>query len=305
MQGIAVILLIIGIINNASAQTELADRIISQAFEMDSLRKLLKRESERNEKLGVENSGLRDSLLIAYKELDQLRTFKKQKKEFDIIQEQKRDSILFLKQELSYGEKRKEDDRKNCEQAIKLENLKGKKEILLRIKEYYENKPFDELAISSSKFMIERDLSLLGDSMMVRKLLIDIRKYLFATEVLKFRFDQTLVDSAYVQLLTIQRESRLADALRNKVDNYVLLNKALKETIIKIDDLDNNEKVFGNPEEVQKRKQGKIYVEISSYLFKYDVKIEEYPYLASIIGELMKRKKRNPDSSIKDLIEIL
>lgn len=95
MKGIAVILLIIGIINNASAQTELADRIISQAFEIDSLRKLLKRESERNEKLGVENSGLRDSLLIAYKELDQLRTFKKQKKEFDIIQEQKRDSILF------------------------------------------------------------------------------------------------------------------------------------------------------------------------------------------------------------------
>ena len=67
MKGIAVILLIIGIINNASAQTELADRIISQAFEIDSLRKLLKRESERNEKLGVENSGLRDSLLIAYK----------------------------------------------------------------------------------------------------------------------------------------------------------------------------------------------------------------------------------------------
>ena len=78
------------------------------------------------------------------------------------------------------------------------------------------------------------------------------------------------------------------------VSNYKLVNNGLKEIIIRIDSIDNKENVIGQPKEVQQMKQNKVFIQISSYIFNYDFRFEEYPTWQKVILELMNRKNLIP-----------
>lgn len=304
MRRVALILVLSILVKSLSAQDELINRIIRQQKEIDSLTAALKFAVDQGKLQVDDNARLKDSLKWTRQELSQLVNFKKQRKEFDQILKVKQDSILHLEELLSLKEKNIENERQNCIQRAKQEGQKGRQEVLLLLSNYYKGKTFDELVNNLTKQTIDRDYTLLQDMADVRALLVEIKKCHYAKEVLDSRYDRRSIDSATAQLLTVQRGSMLANDLREILSNYKVMNDGLKKSIMKIRDLDSI-RVKELPQALQKEKSDRINMEVSSYIFNYGLKLEEYPYLASVVLELLRRKRQNPDNPIEDLLEKL
>ena len=134
-------------------------------------------------------------------------------------------------------------------------------------------------------------MQLVGNTEEFKLLLQDLNIYLDAKELLRVKFDTTQIKNIQKNLNKIERKSALLDELKESVDKYQTFNDAFKKTIEEIMALDKREKVAGMPEEVKNNKLNKILSEISLYIFNYDFKFNDYPYLSEMMLAIIKQKQ--------------
>lgn len=165
------------------------------------------------------------------------------------------------------------------------------------ISRVYKTKTFDELIHSSTRQSVERDLLLIGDDVLAKQKLENLKKYFDAYSILEDRFDIQRQQNAQTQLNSIKENSTLVTKLNKSIEEYELSNTALKKAIYKIMEIDRNF-VADKYEDIQKTKRKDILDELSSYSYNYRFNFREYPYLSKIILDIMDIKQENPDTNI-------
>ena len=167
----------------------------------------------------------------------------------------------------------------------------------------YKGKSFNDLIDSSNKLSIERDLILIGENVELKQILIDMNKYFEAKLLLEKPFEAEQIKNAQTELNKIKQQSTLLDKLKEQIENYEMLNKGLKDCINGIISIDKNDGPVSDMGKVAKEKKlNKILTEISNYIFNYDFNFTEYPYLSSILSQVIKVKFPNPDQDISKFI---
>lgn len=286
-------------------QEDLIRVITNQAVVIDSLKRTGRMETENFNKQSrdcLKNlKSQSDTIKNIKLELSKLEKFKAEKNKVDTSLKQKNDSIRILKKQYSEVNKQIIEESKKTQIALREEYNKGKNEIKIKIVETYKNKNFDELLQSSSKISVQRDL-LLVDNNEIKNLLNDLILYFDATLVLEKRYKPEQVKNTQLLLNKINHQSDLLERLKVNIENYETSSKALLECLMKIDKL-NEKTVYGMPKDLFNDKLNKIQMEISKYIFDYDLNFAVYPYLSDIVFDVIKIKNPNPDASITELIK--
>jgi len=205
-------------------------------------------------------------------------------------------------------------EKKNSEQekdiaTIKSENLKkeqqkyteGQQNVRNQIAQTY-NKPFDELIKLLTKQIVERDLLLVGDNETAKKKIQSLQKYFISKQVLEERYNEKKVETAQNQLKDIEQSAFVKD-LADKLGDYKLCNDGLKTTVNNILKIDKE--FSSNDDYTQKTKLQDILFEISWYFRNYRFNFEDYPYLSSVVLEIMKLKQKDANTDIKYLLDRL
>jgi hypothetical protein len=193
-----------------------------------------------------------------------------------------------------------------CEKKVLQEKENGKHEVLANLVNTYKNKPFDYLVKCSSIESIQRDILLVGDSMKVKLVLNDLLIYLNAKEQLTKKFDAVQIKNTQMQLNKIIQKSDLVNKIKETVEKYQEFNKGLKSMLNEIKEIDNKiPEGEGVGEDTRKTKFNLIYLEISSYIFNYNLNFTDYPYLSDIVLQTIKRKQPNIDADVTDLLNKL
>jgi len=213
-------------------------------------------------------------------------------------------NILISQKSQTIIDKDKQITNEKANVKITAENAKndGKAEALAGIVNSYKNKLFDDLIKSSTKESVARDMQLVGNNPEAKPVLNDLQIYFNAQELLSKKFDAVQIKNAQVQLSQMKRQSKLLDALKNNIESYLDIdfNTALKETISKLVDLDKKKSAAGDSD-VQKLKYKDIVNDLADYMYNYYDYVN-YPYLADIVLEIIKRKRYNADADITDLL---
>ena len=192
-----------------------------------------------------------------------------------------------------------------------IEKGNGKKEAVKELINTYKNRKFDELINVLSKVLIERDKVLIGNDSEISDLLLDLDTYFTAKELLNQKIDVTQINSIKTKLKLIKRESLLITALIDKLDIYNTFSTKLKEAIVNIsvyDDKSSNKYIIGEIARnkiARQDKLNKIFSVLMPYIFDYDLKYEDHPYLFEIVLDIIKRKQSNTDEDITDLLKKL
>jgi len=164
------------------------------------------------------------------------------------------------------------------------------------------NKPFNELIKSLTKQTVERDLLFIGNNETVKKKIQDLQKYFVSRQVLEERYNDEKIKTAQNQLKSVE-QSELVKDLIDKLVDYKLRNEGLKTTINNILEIDK--KFVSNDEYTQKTKLQDILFEFSWYFRNYRFNFDDYPYLSSIVLEIMKVKQKDANTPIKYLLDRL
>jgi hypothetical protein len=280
---------------------------IKQEFAIDSLKKVSKSENDNfskqskdyQSKLNAKN----DTIKILKLNLSKLEKYKSEMNKNEALFKQKNDSIILLKNQIGILNKQKLDENQKYIQNLREENIKGKNEVKSKFIDYYKNKKFDELIVSTSKNSIQRDLLIIEDNN-DKALLNDLIIFFEAKAVLEKKYNNEQLKITLFQLNQLKRQSEMLTSLAENIDNYQIFNNGLVECLLKINKIDNKETV-GNDKDLKILKYNKILSEISIYIFEYGFNFVDYPYLSDILSQLIKRKKPNPDADINDLIKKL
>lgn len=184
----------------------------------------------------------------------------------------------------------------------------GKKEIITTIINTYKNRKFDELIICSTKSSVQKDEQLIGNNSEIFELLLDLETYFTSKELLNQKIDINQIDLNKNKLNQIKRESVLIKSLNEHLENYNTLSLKLKETIINInvfDDKSSKKNMVGEgiDKTTRQEKLDKIFSVLLPYVFDYDIKYNDYPYLFDIVLDVIKRKQSNTDEDISDLLK--
>jgi len=244
-------------------------------------------------------SDLCDTIKTLRTDLSKLKEFKKKKKTLDAQIIQKNHSIDSLRITINIKDEEIFKAKHNGEQKAQEEKENGKKEILSSIVRMYQ-KPFDELIKSITKESVARDMQLVGNNPELKPVLNDLQIYFNALELLSEKFDSVQNKNAQMQLRQIKRQSKLLNALKDYVGSYQNYNTALKETIIKLDSLDNR-KSANSDFIIQKLKFNEIVTILTDYIYNY-YDYAKYPYLSDIMLEIIKRKQLNADDDVTNLL---
>ncbi len=291
-------------LSSAFAQKDLIDRLLKQEIEIDSLKKIVRSETDIRQILKKENNSLQDSVKNLNTNLANLEEVKKSKKIIDSILKHKIDSIVLLKKGITEIETQITIERQKSDLKAKEENDKGKNEILSIIVNRYKDQSFDELIKSSTKQSVLQDLMLFKNQSEITQILSELQIYFIAKELIDAKLDITQIQIQEKQLSLNKKQSAELEKIKKIISNYQTFNDGLKQTLGNIIALDEREVVSGN-KEIQKKKFDKILAELSSYIFNYGFTFSDYPYLSNIILELIKRKQPNADAEISDLLKKL
>lgn len=299
-------ILILFTASTAYAQTDILNEFSKQAITIDSLKKVISLEKSKTLKLDSTYQSRtkiqQETISILQRNLSALNKFKVEKVSTDALIRQKTDSITTLISEVHKRDTILLAEKQKGERKVIEAKASGKNEMLEIVINIYKNKSFDDLIRSTSKLSIQRDLQFTSDQVMLKSQFNDLSKYFNAMELLNVKFNETQIQNSQIELDKINQKSSQLVVAKELLENYELFNDGLKETIGKIIALDKHEKVTGMPEEIQKRKRFKLMAEISSYIFDYDFKFGDYPYLDEVILEIIKQKQPDPDADISQLI---
>lgn len=283
------------------SQQELIKEIGKQAVVIDSLTKVNK---NAREKYNVQYETLinrNDSVKTLKLRLSKLEKYQIEKGKINNLIKQKSDSIILLINQKSVLNQKMTEGRIIDEQKILSEKEKVKSEILTKIINTYKAKSFDDLISFSNKLSIKRDMELIGGNNEMNQTFIDLTKYFEAKSLFDSYFDTEKTKKAQTELNTIKQQSALLDKLKTQIENYQLIDKGLRDCLIKINTIDKKE-TAANDEFIKKQKLSKILTEVSDYIFNYDFNFPDYPYLSNILSQVIKIKFPNPDQDISKLI---
>lgn len=247
------------------------------------------------EKQGIVSS--KKSVESAYEQL---------KKEFDSL---KADLTLATKniEELNLKlEKKALDIATLNKEKLESENKKynqGKRDALDAIYNAYAALDFDEMILSSSEKQVRRDIKLVENKNLKNKL-ADLESYFKAKKALEEKYNNNLVTNSLNQLNKFKVQSKLVSNLLDNLDNYQIRNEGLQDAIRKIQELDN--RFIANTENDQIEKEGDILTLIAWYFYNYDFNnLSDYPYLSSIIIEIMQVKHKDANADISNILNKL
>lgn len=299
------------IVCSSFAQQDLINEIKRQAI--DSVSKVLIAEREQyNKNLILNQKNLRimgDSLSSLRLELSKLDKFKTEKKSIEAVLKTKSDSISILKRLIIEKDKVLLNERNNNKTKLKDEYVSGQNAVLQNIINTYNTKTFDELLKTSTIEFVMRDKLLLENNLQTQQLISDLIVCLEAKELFRHKFEATKAKLYQSKLIEIKHKSVVLEKIKSDLEEFQSLNEGLKETVVKLIQFDKDEKkgfsVAGMSLEVQKMKLNKIFDEISLFVFNYDFKVNDYPFLADVIFEIFKIKQPNPDAEISFLLNKL
>lgn len=305
---------------NTYAQDCLADRLLIQKSEIDSLKKENKKVEMRidslvkvfstNELLSKQqllNCQASEKKKLEYmeelkKELSKLEKYKTEKKVIETKLAAKSDSIVLLKNKINLIENEIKSTLEKGKKDAAAEKENGKNEILDKLLNTYKNKSLDELIKSSSLTALLRDKQLIGNNTDVKQLIFELETYFNAEKLLSNKFNASQVNNALSQLPLIKQQSKLVTTLKDNLDNFKAFNDGLNTAIKNIIEIDKIELVKGVSKEVINSKLNKVLSELSKYIFDYNFNFVDYPYLSDVVLEIIKRKQPNPDADISDLL---
>lgn len=296
-------------INSVYAQQELMKEIKNQAIAIDSLTKAIKAERETSIANTLQSQkilkSLQDSVSVLRIELSRLEKFRVEKKNIDSQLKTKSDSISGFKNTISEKEKQIVSERNSCLSKTKEEYKNGQEFTLISIANIYKTKTFDELIQSTTLESVKRDKALLENNTDLNQLFADLIACFEAKELFKHKFDASQLKNYQLKLGNIKNKSIAIEKIKNDIENYESFNNGLKECIGKLIVLDKDFEVKDYDEKKQKDKLNDILFVIIPFIFNYDFKFNDYPYLSDIVLEIFKRKQPNPDAEISDLMQKL
>ena len=134
--------------------------------------------------------------------------------------------------------------------------------------------------------------------------------YFKGKELLRHKIEVSKVIDIKNEINQIKQQSLLINALKDNLENYHLLSIKLKETIVNIavyDEKTSKKYMIGEGMDKATRqdKLDKVFSILMPYVFDYDLKFIDYPYLSEIVLDIIKRKQSNSDEDISDLIKKL
>ncbi len=308
-------------ISNTNAQECVADKIATQAVEIDSLKRVFKtleikidslqnkisiNESENKKQITnyrtTEKTNA-DEIEDLKRELSKLEKYKTEKKDNETLLKANSDSILSLKNQIieKVNEIKTIEEKGKKDTTTEKEN--GKNEVLNKLVNTYKNKSFDDLVKSSSTVSLQRDKQLIGNNTEISQIITDLETYFNAEELLSNKFNSAQVSNYLSLLALIKQQSKLVVTLKDNLGNFKIFNEGLNTAIKNIFIIDTKEFVKGMDEQIVKAKLNKILSELSIFIFNYNFNFVDYPYFSDIILEIIKRKQPNPDADISDLLK--
>jgi len=162
----------------------------------------------------------------------------------------------------------------------------------------------EEQAINLLKTQI---VSLRGDSARFHNQIIQLQKDTTTTQwqyLLTQKFDAEKTRNALKKIGEMGQQSQHIDKLRKNLENYGLFNDGLKKVIEEIVKIDEN-RIAGGIPTITSQKRSEMLTVVSKFMFDYDFRFSDYPYLSEIINEIIIRKYGNVDDSIADLLKRL
>lgn len=174
----------------------------------------------------------------------------------------------------------------------------GKKSVINRIEQTYGDE-FDMLIRSTSLQTIQRDLPFVEDTVIEKKMQ-DLQLYFEVQQVLCEKYDEQKVQAALSQIKSLP-QTKTVKALGESLDKYPFSFNALGETINKI--IENDKNFIANDDFIKKEKMKVVMAELSDYFYNYDFDFAEYPYLSSIVMEIMNRKQKDVNADLSDMLK--
>ncbi|MBQ2187580.1 MAG: hypothetical protein II401_03340 [Bacteroidales bacterium] len=183
--------------------------------------------------------------------------------------------------------------------SLPIEYKRGQNAAYGVIAESYRTTDFDVLIAASTKESLKRDLRLIGDDKTAKAIITDLKNVLYAQEVLTKPYSKVEVENAQSKLNAIIRTSATVNKLKELLENYEMCYDGLKTLIQDIAEIDRNE--YGDSDFTIKKKRDKIQGKILRYMYDYEFTLEDYPYISSIILDLINRKQADVNASITDI----
>ena len=185
-----------------------------------------------------------------------------------------------------------------------MRNQINRKDTLINVTNFYENKPFDYLVKASTKDYVQRDLQLVGNHP-IKQVLFDLEQYFYAKELLDKKFNDADIKEALNNLNKIEQESKSLEDLKKNIKEYEALNEQFKKMINKIIEIDEDFKNVSTPGNFTKmRKVGEIYTALFYFISFNQFNFIDYPYLSKILLKIIDLKRSDIDAKISLNIEV-
>lgn len=292
---IAFLTFIIGL-SAFSQEKHTLDEIKRQAVEIDSLKKVTKKQeqdlNDYRSKASTTIKALNDSVKLLNSELTYYQKFKTERKEYE-----KR--IQSFEEQTSKQKDTIKAIRASIQDIIITERLRGKEESLSSIITTYENKSFDDILKEKTLASVVQDSEILGTNTSVSEVVTSARLYFEAKGCLSAPYYEDSVTKALNKLNSISVDSKYVSNLKTLLENYSYYYEDFKKMIDNLVRIDKAESVDGMPEEIVKRKTYKVLSIISDYIFSYDFNLNDYPYITEQLLEVLKTKIKTPDASLQ------
>lgn len=292
---IAFLTFIIGL-SAFSQEKHTLDEIKRQAVEIDSLKKVTKKQeqdfNDYRSKASTTIKALNDSVKLLNSELTYYQKFKTERKEYE-----KR--IQSFEEQTSKQKDTIKAIRASIQDIIITERLRGKEESLSSIITTYENKSFDDILKEKTLASVVQDSEILGTNSSVSEVVTSARLYFEAKGCLSAPYSEDSVTKALNKLNSISVDSKYVSNLKTLLENYSYYYEDFKKMIDNLVRIDKAESVDGMPEEIVKRKTYKVLSIISDYIFSYDFNLNDYPYITEQLLEVLKTKIKTPDASLQ------
>lgn len=159
--------------------------------------------------------------------------------------------------------------------------------------------PLDSLIGSHDWLNLQRDKELVTDAHSSVK--IDaLVAYHKARLTFRDRYSEARVNDALLLLKNLEQTPRILELQKN-LTNYKLLSEKLRTKVSEIIQIDAKMAAAGDPE-YQVDKLGKVLVPLGWFIRNYKFSFQEYPYLGSLIMEIINRKEVDADADIRDIL---
>jgi DNA repair exonuclease SbcCD ATPase subunit len=274
--------------------TNLQNEINSSVSKIDSLKKVIEDLNKEYSK----NAGKKERL---EKKIDELEKSPLKTENSKLKVEISNLENASLKKDSTYSK-----EKLTYENSINVlsEELKTQKQgmqiIRNQLMDFY-NKPFEELVGITSLNTIQRDLKILENEP-IQKKLKSIQIYHESKLALSEKYNEIRVKEILDQLNSLEKNEANKKLIEHLV-SYKYRNQFLQEALAEIIKVDLEEGERENNKLIRPIKFEKVISPLTAYFDAYKTNFFEYPYLNDIIVEIIQKKENNVDADLNYLLQ--